>query len=157
MWGVAIVGGLFVYYNLYGRKKRTVVADTAGPQRRRIMDETYNLSVERTQGKILGNSGHPDQYRMGYTTRKIPKSMKEVQEELISQSEDSKRLAKSNHFNSVIQQKQQYSAPSEEIHYPHPQMGSNWYSGAAKKGPCYYTRVVPYPGTFNTQKISRES
>lgn len=141
---ISISIGALIYWNLFF-KNRSVMVSTIPEADRRIADEGIFLDVEKAHGKMYASTSNPEEYMRGHTTRKDAKGMSDVKEEFLRRQEQTTSFVKSYAFNQGnVMKRQQFSGPSNEIDYPRAQLGSNWYTKAAKGGPAYYSRIIPY-------------
>ena len=113
---------------------------------RRNWDEPISIEAWRAAGQYLHNSGHPDEIRHRVN---VPMSLKEVRHHQTRKLEGNRWLLNSHYFNtSGITKRQQFSGPSDEIHWPLLEMGSDWYNKSVSVSghKPYLTRIIPWNG-----------
>jgi hypothetical protein len=136
----AALGGL-IYYNLQLTSKEIPVA-TLDQNTRRMMDEGMSIGTLRNNGTLLVDSGNGDMYMESYKNSRS-KGYGQVLQEASESFKGNLKLLKGEHMSGDrITKRQQWTGASDEMRYPFAQMGSDWYTGAAKPTP-YYSRIVP--------------
>ncbi len=142
--GAAGIGAILGYYFIEKGKKTLPSEKTQMTiNYRRNWDEPMGIEVWRAAGQYLHNSGHPDELRL---RRNFPQSLAQIRQGYTRKQEGNKYLINGHYINTALIRRQQFSGPSNEIHYPIQEMGSGWYAKSVKTKKPYISRIVPWNG-----------
>lgn len=141
------IGATVVLFN--GLTKNKKIYQDIKNDLRRNYDEPLSIECWRGYGQYFHNSGNPAELRY---RRNKAMSLDEIKKNYTTKQQSNSYLLNGVNgfngwnFNTPLVRRQQFSGPSDEIHYPFAEMGSNWYRKYMRSYKPRVTRIIPWNG-----------